>query len=124
MVPQRQEPVVPLMLGAPPSSRAGSWLMISALVDGSLGVLRYRGTRAWSVRGPPMGRPLKHSRGSGGQVRAPCPFAVIGTDNFEPCVAIPLPRVPELGRGDRFRQMQQLGTATEVEEHADLPRLR
>jgi len=31
------------------------------------------------VRGPPVGRPLKHSQGSGGQGRAPCPFAVLGT---------------------------------------------
>ena len=81
MVPQRQEPIVPLMLGTPPASRAGSWLMTSVLGDGSFGVPRFRGTRVWSVRGPPIGRPLTHCQGSGGQVRAPCPLAVVGIDD-------------------------------------------
>ena len=31
-----------------------------------------------------MGRPLTHCQGSGGQVRAPCPLAVLGTDGFSP----------------------------------------
>ncbi len=33
----------------------------------------------------------------------------------------PDPRDPELNRGDGLRQMQQLGAATEVQEHAHLP---
>ena len=71
-----------------------------------------------------MGRPLTHCQGSGGQVRAPCPIAVLGTDDLEPRVAIALPRDPELGRGDGLRQMQQFGVATEVQKHAHLPGLR
>ena len=103
MVPKRQEPIVPLMLGTPPASRAGSWLMASGLRDGPFGAPRFRGTRVWSVRGPPMDRPLTHCQGSGGQVRAPCPVAVLGTDDFETGIAITLPRDPELGRRDGVR---------------------
>ena len=75
------------------------------------------------MRGQLFGRPLTHFQGSGGPVRAPCPIAVVGIDDFEPCVAIALPRNPELGRGDGLRQMKQLGVATEVQKHADLPGL-
>ena len=68
-----------------------------------------------------MGRPLTHCQGSGGQVRAPCPIAVLSADNLEPRIAIALPRNPELSRSEGFRQMQQLGVAAEVEEHTHLP---
>ena len=53
-----------------------------------------------------------------------CPIVVLGTDDFQPRVAIALPCDPELGRGDRLRQMQRLGVATEIQQHADLPGLR
>ncbi len=43
-------------------------------------------------------RPLTPIPGSGGQVRAPCAIAGLGTDDFEPRVAMTLPRDPELGR--------------------------
>lgn len=69
----------------------------------------------WSVRGPHTGRPLTQCQGSGGQVRAPCPLAVVGTDDIEPRVAIAFPCNPKLGRSDGFRQMQQLGVAPEVQ---------
>ena len=105
MVPQRQEPIVPLMLLTPPASRPGSWLKTSVLGDGSLGAPRHGGARLWSVRGRPFGRPHTHCQRSGGQVRAPCPIAVVGIDDLEPRVAIALPRDPEFGRGDGFRQM-------------------
>jgi hypothetical protein len=102
------------MLLTPPASRPRSWLKISVVGDGSFDAPRYLGTRLWSVRGPPVGRPLTHSQGSGGQVRAPCPLAVVGTDDLESRVAIALSRNPELSRSDGFRQMQQVGVATEV----------
>ena len=105
MVPQRQEPVVPVMLVTPPASRAGSLLKTSVLGDGSFGAPRHCGARLGLVRGPPVGWPLTHSQGSGGQVRAPCPIAVLGVDDFQLRIAIAFPRNPELGRGDGFRQM-------------------
>lgn len=43
-----------------------------------------------------MGRPLTHCQGSGGQVGAPCPIAVLGADDFKPRVAITFPRDLEL----------------------------
>jgi hypothetical protein len=67
-----------------------------------------------------MGRPLTHCQGSGGQVRAPCPLAVLGTDDLEPRVAITFPCDPEIGRRDGFRQMQQFGIPAEVQKHAHL----
>lgn len=54
----------------------------------------------------------------------PCPFGNILTDDFETGITIPLPRDPELGSGDRLRQMQQLGVATKIQKHAHLPGLR
>ena len=45
-----------------------------------------------------MSGPLTPVPGSGGQVRAPCPIVGLGTDDFEPRVAITLPRDPEFGR--------------------------
>lgn len=124
MVPQRQEPVVPLMHVTLQASRPGSKLKTSFFGDGSFGAPRQRGTRfKWSVRGQLFGRPLTHCQGSGGQVRAPCSIAVHGTDDLEPRVSVALPCDPELGRGDRFCQMQELGVATEVQKHADLPQL-
>lgn len=98
MVPQCQEPLVPLMFATPPASRPGSWLKTSVFGDGSLGAPRHRGTGLWSVRGPPVSGPLTPIPGSGGQVRAPCAIAGLGTDDFEPRVAMTLPRDPELGR--------------------------
>ena len=44
-----------------------------------------------------MGRPVTHCQGSGGQVRAPCPIAVLGTDDLEPRVTIAFLHDPELG---------------------------
>ena len=73
---------------------------------------------------PALWRAPRFQLGSGGQVRAPCPFAVFIADNFKPCVAVSFFSDPELGCGDRGSQMQQLGVATEVEEHAHLPGLR
>ena len=121
MVPQRQEPVVPLMLGTAPASRAGSCLKTSALGDGSSGAPRHRGTIGRSVRGLPVGRPLTPCQGSGGQIRAPCPIAVLGTDDFKPRVAKTFPRDPKFRRGDGLRQMQKFGVATEVQQDAHLP---
>ena len=72
------------------------------------------GRGSWSVRSPPFGRPLTHCQGSGGQVRAPCPIAVLGTDDFQPRVAITFACDPQFGRSDGLRQIQQLGVATEV----------
>ena len=123
MVPQRQEPVVRMMLGTPPASRASSWLKASVFRDGSYGPPRHRGARfMWSVRGPPVGRPLTISQGSGGQVRAPCPIAVLGTDDLEPRVAIALSGDPEFSGHLTGREMEELGRASEVEEHLHLPR--
>ena len=76
------------------------------------------------VERPPLGRAPRFQLGSGGQVRAPCPFALFIADDFEPRVAIALPRDPELGRGDGLRQMQQFRIPAEVQKHADLPGLR
>lgn len=67
-----------------------------------------------------MGRPLTHCQGSGGQVRAPCPIAFLGTDDLEPRVAITFPRDLELGRGDGLRQKLLFGVANEVQEDAQL----
>lgn len=67
-----------------------------------------------------MGTTLTHSQSSGGQVRTPCPFAVLSTDDLESRIAISLPPDPELGRGEEFREMQQLGIPAEVQEHANL----
>ena len=103
MAPQRQEPVVPLMLDTPPASRPRLWLNTSVFGDGSIGASLYRETRLWLVRGPPIGRPLTHCQGSGGQVRAPCHIAVLGADDFETGVTISLPSDPQLGRSDGFR---------------------
>ena len=44
-----------------------------------------------------MGRPVTQCQGSGGQVRAPCPIAVLGTDDLEPRVTIAFLHDPELG---------------------------
>lgn len=70
------------------------------------------------VRGPPFGRPVTPCQGSSGQVRAPCSIAALGAHDFEPRIAITFPCDPELGRGDGFRQMQQLGAAAEILKHA------
>ena len=48
------------------------------------------------------------------------PIAILGTDGLDPRIAIALPRDPELGRGNGFRQMQQLGVATEVQKNTYL----
>ncbi|KAF0137553.1 MAG: hypothetical protein FD152_378 [Xanthobacteraceae bacterium] len=121
MVPQRQEPIVPLMLGTPPASRAGSWFKTSVFGDGSFRAPRHRGMRfKWSMRGQLFGRPLTHFQGSGGQVRAPCSLAVIGTDEFKTGIAITFPRDAEISRSDELSQMQQFGVAAEVQEHAQL----
>ena len=78
----------------PPASWAGSWLKASVLWDGSSGAPRHSGTRVWLMRGPPFGRPLTPYQGSGGQVRALFPIAVLGVDDFDPRVAVALPRNP------------------------------
>jgi hypothetical protein len=43
-----------------------------------------------------MGRPLTLRQGSGGQVRAPCPITILGTDDLEPSVATPSASDPEI----------------------------
>lgn len=52
------------------------------------------------VERPALGRAPRFQLGSGGQVRAPCPTTALGADDLEPCIAIALPRDPNLGRGE------------------------
>ena len=76
------------------------------------------------VERPALGRAPRFQLGSGGQVRAPCPFALFIADDFKSRIAVSFLGDPKLGRGDGFRQMQQLRVAAEVEKHAHLPGLR
>ena len=76
------------------------------------------------VERPPLGRAPRFQLGSGGQVRAPCPFALFIADDFKPRVAVSFLGDPKLGRSDGLRQMQQLGVATKVQKHAHLLMLR
>jgi hypothetical protein len=57
---------------------------------------------------PALGRAPRFQLGSGGQVRAPCPFAIFIADDFEPRIAVSFLGDPKLCRSDGLRQMQQL----------------
>ena len=61
---------------------------------------------------------------SSGDTRLPCPIVVLSSDDLEPRVAIALLGNPKLCRCGGRRQMQKLGVATEIQQHADLPGLR
>ena len=76
------------------------------------------------VERPALRRAPRFQLGSGGQVRAPCPFALFIADDFESRVAVSFLSDPELSRSDGLCQMQQFGVAAEVEKCAHLPGLR
>ncbi|CAM5548942.1 hypothetical protein FALB51S_00167 [Frigidibacter albus] len=114
-----------MMLGTPPASRPRSWLKTSVLGGWILWCAAASRDEVHVVDERPAGEQAPHALPElGGQVRAPCPIAVVGIDDLEPRLAIALPRDPEFGRSDGLRQMKQLGVATEVQKHADLPQLR
>ena len=76
------------------------------------------------VEKPALGRAPRFQLGSGGQVRAPCPFALFIADDFKTRVAVSFLGDPKLGGGDGGGQIQQLGVASEVQEHAHLAGFR
>ena len=82
------------------------------------------GDKVVMVERPALGRAPRFQLGSGGQVRAPCPFVLFIADDFEPRIAVSFLGDPKFGRSDGLRQMQQLGVAAEVEKHAHLPGIR
>ena len=75
------------------------------------------------MRGPRLGGPLGFS-GLRRPGPRPLPFRHLHRQRFQVAHCGILLGDPKLGRSDRFRQMQQLRVAAEVEKHADLPGLR
>ncbi len=53
---------------------------------------------------PELWRAPRFQLGSGGQVRAPCPFALFIANDFKSRIAVSFLGDPKLGRSDRFRQ--------------------